>query len=255
VPEKLPPPLPPAERTVGQLVAETIHLYRNNFWRSLLLGIPAAALVQIVVFETPKELQLPVVAGAGSLLLSISFVGASAIIAEEKPPWRAVATGYLLAVILFPATPFFAVAFALPGVAWLALVGLGVPAAVIERRGLKESFARGIALARADYVHTLGSMATLVITFFLTRTALFFLLRGSGNATIRIGAFLADLVISPILFLGSALIYVDQRARLDRVAPAKEGGSDADLHPALEPDGAGRADAEVEPGPVARGEP
>ncbi len=251
----MPPPLPPETRTVGQLVAETVHLYRNNFWRSLLLGIPAAALVQVVVFQTRKELQLPVVAGAGAFLLSLSFVGASAIIAEKRPPLRALATGYFLALIVFPATPFFAIAFALPGVAWLALVGLCVPVAVIEQRSIKESFARGIALARVDYIHTLGSMATLVITFFLTRTALFFLLRGTGEATIRAGAFLADLVISPILFLGSALIYVDQRARLDRVAPAAKGESDADLHPALEPDGTGSADVEGESGPVARSEP
>jgi len=238
---------------VGQLVAETVKLYRSRFWPSLALGIPAAIVVQVVL-SVPRTLQLPVVAGVGSILLSLSFVGASAIVDGRRPPLRAAATGYFLGVILFPATPFFAIAFALPGVAWLALVGLGVPVAVIERRSIKESFSRGITLARADYIHTLGSMATLVITFFLTRTALFFLLRGTGEATIRAGAFLADLVISPILFLGSALIYVDQRARLDKLAPAK-GGSDADLHPALEPDGAGSADAESESGPVARSEP
>ena len=31
----LPAPLPPAERTVGQLVAETIRAYGDNFWRAL----------------------------------------------------------------------------------------------------------------------------------------------------------------------------------------------------------------------------
>ena len=41
VPE-LPPPLPPAERTVGQLVAETIRAYGANFWRVLPLGVPIA---------------------------------------------------------------------------------------------------------------------------------------------------------------------------------------------------------------------
>jgi hypothetical protein len=40
---ELPPPLPPAERTVGQLVAESINFYRHRFWPSLLLGFPPPA--------------------------------------------------------------------------------------------------------------------------------------------------------------------------------------------------------------------
>ena len=39
---ELPPPLPPGERTVMQLVAETIRLYGDNFWRALPLGLPLA---------------------------------------------------------------------------------------------------------------------------------------------------------------------------------------------------------------------
>ena len=31
--------LPPADRTVGQLVAETIRLFGGRFWRSLALGL------------------------------------------------------------------------------------------------------------------------------------------------------------------------------------------------------------------------
>ena len=44
---ELPPPLPPAERTVGQLVAETIRLYGDRFWRALPLGIPLAGATQL----------------------------------------------------------------------------------------------------------------------------------------------------------------------------------------------------------------
>ena len=40
---ELPAALPPAERTVGQLIAETIRAYGDNFWRALPLGIPIAA--------------------------------------------------------------------------------------------------------------------------------------------------------------------------------------------------------------------
>ena len=44
---ELPPPLPPGERTVGQLIAETIRLYGDNFWRALPLGLPIAVLDQL----------------------------------------------------------------------------------------------------------------------------------------------------------------------------------------------------------------
>ena len=40
VPE-LPAPLPPAERTIGQVIAETIRAYGANFWRALPLGVAA----------------------------------------------------------------------------------------------------------------------------------------------------------------------------------------------------------------------
>ena len=43
----LPPPLPPAERTVGQLVGETIRAYGDGFRRLLPLGIPLAAVDQL----------------------------------------------------------------------------------------------------------------------------------------------------------------------------------------------------------------
>ena len=44
-----PQPLPPAERTVGQLVAETVRLYGDNFWRVLPLGLVLAAVNQLTL--------------------------------------------------------------------------------------------------------------------------------------------------------------------------------------------------------------
>jgi len=48
MPSELPPPLPAGERTVGQLVAESIRAYGNQFWRSLALGLPLALIVVIL---------------------------------------------------------------------------------------------------------------------------------------------------------------------------------------------------------------
>jgi hypothetical protein len=39
-------------------------------------------------------------------------------------------------------------------------------------------------------------------------------LRSGGESTERAAALLADLVLSPMLFVGSAILYLDQAARL-----------------------------------------
>ncbi len=76
-------------------------------------------------------------------------------------------------------------------------------------------------LARADYIHALGSLATLVIVFVLTRLVLVVLLHGQADTTARIAAFLADLVISPLILVGAALLYFDQAARV-RYSPDEQ---------------------------------
>jgi O-antigen/teichoic acid export membrane protein len=139
----------------------------------------------------------------------------------------------------------------------LALVGLAVPVVVVEDAGLRAALRRAVALARADYAHAVGSLATLLLVFVLTRLMLALLLRSQGEATDRIGLFLADLVLSPILYLGAALLYDDQAARLIRsVRPKRKRRRrrDADLHPADDADRAGGADAEVQSRPAARGQ-
>ena len=79
---------------------------------------------------------------------------------------------------------------------------------------LAEPLRRGLQLARADFVHVFGSLAALAIVYFLSRTVLLFLLRTQGDNAVRTAGFLADLVLSPLLFLGAALVYWDQAARV-----------------------------------------
>ena len=208
----LPPPLPPETRTVGQLVAEALRLYGRRFWPSLALGVPPAV-AGIAVAELPRAAQPVFAVSVGSACVSLSYAGAAALAANARATARiplAIAAGI---VVLIPGQLLLWI-FILPGVAWLALVGLVVPVLVIERRGIRESFARAIALARADYVHALGALATLTIAGILTAWVLFFVLRGSGQATLRVASFLSVLVISPLLFLGAALLYFDQEARI-----------------------------------------
>ena len=131
---------------------------------------------------------------------------------------RPVLTALVAGALVFLPFPFLVLGFVLPGLAWLAFVGLAVPVAVIERLGVWASLRRAVVLARADYIHVLGGLATLAIVVFLTRSVLFFLLRDAGEATALVAFILADIVISPVLFLGGALLYFDQAAR---VSPGK----------------------------------
>jgi hypothetical protein len=245
--QPLPPPLPPETRTVGQLVAETLNLYRRRFWPSLALGLgPACGTVSLTL--VPGLWKLVFALTAYALLMTASYLGAVVIATDEVPPRTSLRAGAAAGYVVFLPALFLYSLLILPAVAWLALFGLAVPAALIERRGFRASLRRGYELARADYVHAAGSLATLLIVAFLTSTVLFFLLRSGSEVALAVAAFLSLLVISPILFLGAALLYFDQAAR----DPTRR--SDADLHHADQSDRPGRPDLEGKPRPAARGQ-
>ena len=208
----LPPPLPPETRTVGQLVAETLKLYGDHLWPSLALGLSVTLINQVsaghgTVFQV-------LVLTAGAPLMAASFVGASAIVGGVRPSAADAARAIVVGAIVFVPAAFLTLVFVLPAVAWLALVGLVVPVLVIERPGIAAAFRRAIELSRADYVHAVASIATLVVLFGLVKLTLTLLLRDLGDAGERAALALGDLVVSPLLFLGSALLYVDQAARM-----------------------------------------
>jgi hypothetical protein len=86
---------------------------------------------------------------------------------------------------------------------------------VVEETSARLAFTRAWQLARAGYVHVLGSLATLAIVVFLTQSVLAFILRGAGGTAVSTAFVLANVVISPLLFVGAALLYVDQSARVE----------------------------------------
>jgi hypothetical protein len=216
--EPLPAPLPPETRTVGQLVAESIRLYGRRFWQALLLGVGPAA-VGAIASGVHGTLQLVLVVALGPPLFSLSYIGATRILCDAR---GRVPVAFVAGVIAFlPIAVARVVVF--PGIylivlAWFALVGLAVPAALVEELPLWRALRRGLALGRADFVHALGSLATLVITIFLTGLVLFFLIQSFGDQAVRVAAFLAGLILAPLFFLGAALLYVDQAARARRAS-------------------------------------
>lgn len=202
-------------------MAESLRIYGRRFWAALPLGLAPAILDQTLRGQS-RAVWLAAMVTLGGFLMTAAYMRAATIVLELRPGRRELVVAFVAGILAFVPFPILMLGFVLPGVAWLALVGLAVPVALAERLGVRDSFRRAVRLARADYVHALGSLATLVILYFLTRTILILLLRGQGEQTERIAVFLGDLVISPLLFLGSALLYVDQVARLESRGRSKE---------------------------------
>ena len=237
----LPPPLPPAERTVGQFVGETIRAYGANFWRALPLGAPLAIADQLAIRE-PRGVQVLVFLAAGPLIVA-AYVWACSLVLRVRPSVQALLLGMLI-YLPFPALR--AVLF-LPGIAWFAFIGLAVPAALVEKTGFREALVRGRRLGTTDYVHALGSLATLVLVVGIGAEALTAALHSQGTDSQRVALFSSDLVLSPLLYLGGALLYVDQASRVGSRRSERRRNRDAHFHPPVDAHPAGRADDQIEP--------
>jgi hypothetical protein len=237
--DKLPPPLPPETRPVGQLIAEALRFYGNSFWQSLPLGLPIAIVNQISAGNR-IWVQVAILAAAAPAL-SGAYVAACLLI--RNGPWL---PAFLLGTVLILPLPVLMLLYVFPAVAYLAFVGLSVPAAIFERLSVRGALRRGVALAKADFVHAFGGLAAIVLIFVVTKLSMIVLLHDTAEATERVAIFLADLVLSPLLFLVPAFLYFDQAARLESgTQPRRK--RDADLHSPVEPHAAGRPDSEVKP--------
>jgi len=212
--EPRPAALPPGERTVGQLVAESIRMYGERFLPCLAIGVPPAALA-LLTAHVSRNVALVLAPTFYGAALSVSYVAACVLVLERRPSNRRLVVAWAAGWLVFAPVPFLVLAFVLPGLAWPAAVGLVVPVLVVEETPLRKAFARAWELARAGYVHALGSLATLAIVVFLTQTVLAFILRGAGGTAVSTAFVLANVVISPLLFVGAALLYVDQAARVE----------------------------------------
>src|SRR3954471_4205707 len=126
VAESRPVALPPAQRTVGQLVAESIRFYGDHFWSVLVLGLPFLAidLLSLGLGITGQTL----VAWALGPLVCAAYVRACALMAGVPWSWRA----YAIALVVYVPFPALLRIYVLPGIFWFALFGLAVPAALTE---------------------------------------------------------------------------------------------------------------------------
>lgn len=232
---ELPAPLPPDKRTTGQLVAESIRFYGDHFWRVVPLGVPVLVANQASVHHQAIGPQMLIYWAATPLFVA-AYVRACRLVLDARPNRVAV----LLAVLIWLPFPALRAFYLLPAIAWLAFIGLAVPAAMDDPSlRFRDALVRGRRLGTVDYVHALGSLAALVIVVVLADTTLSSLLHTQSATGARVALGLSDLVLSPLLFVGGALLYVDQAARV--------GSRHADLHPPVDADRAGRPDPQVEP--------
>lgn len=244
---ELPPPLPPAERTVGQFVGETIRAYGDNFWRALPLGVPLAVADQLAA-QQQQGAQLLVFLAVGPLFVA-AYVWGCRLVLRARPTMLA----FLVGALIYLPFPALRAVFVLPGIAWFAFIGLAVPAALVEKPRFREALVRGRMLGTTDYVHALGSLAILVLVVGIGDQALTAALHSQADNSQRVALFSSDLVLSPLLYLGGALLYLDQAARVvgsHRSEPRTRklrSRRDAHFHPPVDAQPAGRADDQVAP--------
>ncbi len=203
-----PAALPPAQRTVGQLIAESIRFYGGQFWAVLPLGLPFVV-VDVAGIGHGVNVQT-LLLWAFAPLFCAAYVRASQLVTGGTPTLSAL----VVALAVFLPFPILLRIFILPGVAWFGAFGLAVPAAVAEGLGIRAALRRGRALGRIDLVHAIGGVAALGLVYGVSRAVLLVLLHTQGSQTQAVALVLADLVLSPLLFIGAALLYVDQAARL-----------------------------------------
>ena len=206
--ESRPAALPPAERTVGQLVAESIRFYGDHFGPVLLLGLPFLV-IDVISLNSGVTTQT-IVAWVLGPAICAAFVRACMLLDRAFWSWRA----YVVALIVYLPFPVLTRIYVLPGLAWFGLIGLAVPAAMYEGLGIRAALRRGLELGRADLVHAIGGLATVGIVYGVSRGALLVLLHTQGDQAQKVAIILADIVLSPILYIGGALLYLDQKARI-----------------------------------------
>ena len=225
-----PPPLSPLTRTVGQLIAETLHLYGRHFFKALPLGLVVALADQVSLgLDTSGQIVVFVVAAP---LFSAAYVAACVIVSARTPTRGAALSAFVIGTIIFLPAAFLLPWFQIAAAFVLAFFGNAVPAIVIDGCAPRASLRRSITVARADLVHAVGGLAALAIMFGITRTAMQILLREQADNTVRAAVFLADVVLAPMLFLGAALLYTDLAARIGTTRAERLTARDAEFRAA-----------------------
>ena len=217
---------PPPDRPLklGELLAETVRLYGDRIWAALGLGAFVGSAL-LLTAATPELVDILVFA----LVFTATYAAAARIVIGDGfgEAWAQVAVRLPILLVL---TVIVSIPFALAlsqllllvvAVAWLAVTGFSIPVAMLEDDRdetwfgrLGHSLTRSLELARAEYLHALGVAAALVLLFLLLGFYLGAALGGVAEVSSAVAAVLVRLVLAPLFFLGFAVLYFDQRARI-----------------------------------------
>jgi hypothetical protein len=193
-------------RTIGQLVAESIQFYEPVLGR---LRSTSARRGHGPVRGVSREYQLI----APTLRCTRPSARASTLVLDSVPPRRRLRRGLAARWLVSRQSRAVPRRLVIQDL-WLA-PSASVPVLVVEEIPVRAALRRAWQLARADFVHALGSLFTLAVVVILSQSVIVFILRGFGDADRYTALFLAGVVLSPLLFVGTALLYVDQAARVE----------------------------------------
>ena len=210
---------------LGELLAETVHLYGERVRAVLGLGLFLAGTV-VVADLTGHIVGVVIVL---SLAFTAAYAAAARIVAGDRFVEACAQVGLrvpiLLALTVVVSVPFVLgrldPVLVLFAVGWLAFVGFSIPVAMLERdpegdvwyRRPGFTLYRSVELARTEYLHALGIIAAFVVVYLLLVPILAALLVGFGENG-RFAAFvIANGVIGPFFFLGLTVLYFEQKAR------------------------------------------
>lgn len=216
---------------LGEVFAETVRIYGERLWGTLGIGAVMGGLF-LIATQTPAPVSVLVV----SLAFTACYAAAARLAAGDRfaDSWTAVGMrSPVLVVLNFVVAIPFGIAIGIQGdplgelvlllfaVAWLVFVGFSIPVAALEHDGesggwfarLAHALHRSVELARAEFLHAVGVVAALLLSYSLVAPLLAAALVGFAENGARASFFLVQVVLAPFFLLGLAVLYFEQRAR------------------------------------------
>lgn len=210
--------------TLGELLSETVRIYAQRPWAALGIGLVEGG-AYLLAALTPSLLDVLVIAlaftaifGAAARLVSgDSFAEAWAQVGVRAPVLVVLTFVVAVPTVISLTYLFLFVVAAL----WVALMGFSIPVAMLERDPdvtnafdrIAFSLLRSLRLARAEYLHSLGVVAALIIVYLVLGIGLAVGLVGFADNGRVIAAALVQVVLAPFFFIGLSVLYYEQRAR------------------------------------------
>jgi hypothetical protein len=209
---------------LSELLAEAVRLYGHRFWAAIGLGVPTGVAF-LAGLATPVAFDVVMVA----IAVTGSYAAAARITVGDpfREAWAQVALRIpVLAVLTVVVSVPFAIALTqlyllIPAAAWLGVMGFSIPVAMLERdpdarnwfQRVGFTLLRSLSLARVETLHAVGIVAALMLVYIVVGLVLASALIGFADNGREIAVAIAQVIISPLFFLGLSLLYFEQNAR------------------------------------------